>query len=48
MGKAIDSHVEEHRAKISDPIKADVMAKRIEDLLIKDVFEKIQVLPSNT
>jgi len=43
MSKAINSHVEEHRAKISDPIKANAMAKRIEDHLIKQVFEKIQM-----
>jgi hypothetical protein len=48
MGKAINSHVEEHRARVSDPIKADVLAKHIEDILIKAVFEKIQVQPSNT
>ncbi len=48
MGKAINNHVEEHRARVSDPIKADVLAKRIEDLLIKAVFDKIQVLASNT
>lgn len=45
MGKAIDSHVEEHRARVSDPIKADALAKRIEDHLIKQVFEKIQAQP---
>jgi hypothetical protein len=44
MGKAINNHVEEHRAKISDPIKADVLAKRIEDHLVKQVFEKIQAV----
>jgi hypothetical protein len=48
MGKAINSHVEEHRATVSDPIKAEFLAKRIEDLLIKAVFDKIQVLSSNT
>ena len=48
MGKAINSHVEEHRARVSDPIEADVLAKHIEDLLIKAVFDKIQVLPSKT
>jgi hypothetical protein len=42
MSKAIDNHVEGHRAKVSDPIKADVLAKHIEDHLIKQVFEKIQ------
>jgi hypothetical protein len=47
MGKAINSHVEEHRARVSDSIKADVLAKRIEDHLIKQVFEKIQVQLSN-
>ncbi len=45
MGKAIDSHVEEHRARVSDPIRADALAKRIEDHLIKQVFEKSQVHP---
>jgi hypothetical protein len=45
MGKAINSHIEEHRARVSDPIKADVLAKHIEDHLIKQVFEKIQVQP---
>ena len=43
MSKAINSHVEEHRARVSDPIKADALAKRIEDHLIKQVFEKTQV-----
>jgi hypothetical protein len=42
MGKAIDNHVEEHRAKVSDPIKADALAKRIEDHLVKQVFEKLE------
>jgi hypothetical protein len=42
MGKAIDNHVEEHRATVSDPIKAGALAKRIEDRLVKQVFEKIQ------
>ncbi len=45
MGKAIDSHVEEHRAGVSDPIKANALAKRIEDHLIKQVFEKTRVQP---
>jgi hypothetical protein len=45
MGKAIDNHVEEHRAKVSDPVKADALAKRIEDHLIKQIFEKIQIQP---
>jgi hypothetical protein len=45
MGQAINSHVEEHRARVSDPIKANALAKRIEDLLIKQVFEKIQLQP---
>jgi hypothetical protein len=45
MGKAIDNHVEEHRTSVSDPIKANALAKHIEDLLIKQVFEKIQVQP---
>ncbi len=45
MGKAINSHVEEHRARVSDPIKAYALAKRIEDHLVKQVFEKIQLQP---
>jgi hypothetical protein len=45
MGKAINSHVEEHRAKVSDPFKAEVLAKRIENHLVTQVFEKIQALP---
>ena len=48
MSKAINSHVEEHRARVSDPIKADAVAERIEDHLIKQVFEKIQVQSWNT
>jgi hypothetical protein len=42
MSKAIDNHVEGHKAKISNHIKADTLAKRIEDHLIRQVFEKIQ------
>jgi hypothetical protein len=45
MGKVINSHVEEHRAKVSDPFKAEVLAKRIEDHLVKQVFEKVQIQP---
>lgn len=45
MGKAINSHVEEHRAKVSDAFRAEVLAKRIEDHLVKQVFEKVQVQP---
>ena len=48
MSKAINSHVEEHRTRVSDPIKADALARRIEDHLIKQVFEKIQVQSWNT
>ena len=42
MSKAINNHVEAHRAKVSDPIKADLLAEHIEDHLIKQVFKKIQ------
>jgi hypothetical protein len=48
MNKAINSHLEEHRARVSDPIKADALAKRIEEYLIKQIFEKIQVQPGYT
>jgi hypothetical protein len=41
MSKAINDHVEEHRAKVTDPIKANALKKRVEDHLIKQVFEKI-------
>ena len=48
MSKAINSHLEEHRARVSDPIKANALAKRIEDYLIKQIFEKIQIQPGYT
>jgi hypothetical protein len=48
MSKAINNHVEEHRARVSDPNKAKSLAKRIEDHLIKQVFEKIQIHPWST
>jgi len=40
MGRAIEFHVEEHRATVSDPIEAEAMCKHIEDYLIKQVLDK--------
>jgi hypothetical protein len=40
MGRAIEIHVEEHRATVSDPVEADAVSKHIEDYLIKQVLDK--------
>jgi ribosomal protein L7Ae-like RNA K-turn-binding protein len=40
LGRAIDIHIEEHTAKVSDPVKARVVAKHIEDYLVKQVLDK--------
>jgi hypothetical protein len=40
MGRAIDTHVEEHRVRVSNPVEADAVTKRIEDHLIKQVLKK--------
>jgi hypothetical protein len=40
LGRSIDNHVEQHKAKVSDPVEADVVAKYIEDCLVKQVLDK--------
>lgn len=40
MSQAIENHVEDHRKKETDPKKGQAEADRIEDFLIKQVFEK--------
>lgn len=39
MSQAIEIHLDEHRKKESDPEKGEAEADRIEDLLIKEIFE---------
>jgi len=41
LGRTIDLHVEEHRAKVSDPVEAEAVAKRIEDYLVKQALNKV-------
>jgi len=41
LGRTIDLHVEEHRAKVSDPVEADAEAKHIEDYLVKQALNKV-------
>ena len=40
MGNAIETHIAEHQQKEPDPAKAEAMAKRIQEDLIKQVLEK--------
>jgi hypothetical protein len=40
VGRAIDNHVKEHRARALDPVEANAVSKRIEDHLIKQVLDK--------
>ena len=40
LGRTIDTHIEEHKAKVSDPVKARAVAKHIEDYLVKQVLDK--------
>jgi len=44
-GRAIDTHVEEHRAKASDPAEAEAVTKRIEEDLIKQALDKAAEQP---
>jgi len=41
LGRAIDAHVEEHRKKHQNPEKAEIVANRVQDNLLKQLFEKI-------
>ena len=40
LGRALDIHVEEHRAKVSDPVEAETVAKNIEEYLVKQTLIK--------
>lgn len=41
MSKAIENHVKEHRKQESDPIKAEAIARRVENNLIQQLLQKI-------
>ena len=48
LGKAIDEHIEEHRAKEPDDDKGEVAAKRIHDYLFSQLFKKIGNMTQRT
>ncbi|MCW4006050.1 MAG: hypothetical protein NWF04_05585 [Candidatus Bathyarchaeota archaeon] len=41
MSRAIATHVEEHRSRERDPIKAEANAQRIENTLIRQLITKV-------
>ncbi|MCW3996174.1 MAG: hypothetical protein NWE98_08530 [Candidatus Bathyarchaeota archaeon] len=41
VGSAIDGHIEQHRKNQPDSKQADMVAKRIHQMLFRQLFEKI-------